>query len=338
MADNSTISIIIPVYKAESTIGRCVDSILAQTYADWRLILVDDGSPDRSGELCDEYAAADPRIKTLHIPNGGAGNARNKGLDVCNTKWVTFVDADDSLEPGYLANFHLANHFRESDVVIMQGYRRVNANKEALGEEINLQNAEYSGSGAVDRAFSSDSVFEYGQVVGKLYDTTLIKHLGLKFTTEFQLSEDHLFYLTYLSAVDKIITYSGTLYNYIWEDGIIGLSRKKHPYNALLTRYFRLVAACDKLGTTQILSSHNIEKLSYFSVTGSVSLFLRSLYSQESQAAKRMPLLKRLLVDRERLRGQFKPNSVNGRVLRLILLYIPLVISDKLMAAVMKKL
>lgn len=334
---NNCITLIVPVYKAETTIGRCIESILAQTYTDWRLVLVDDGSPDRSGELCDGYAASDNRIKVLHTSNGGAGRARNHGLDVCDTRWVTFVDADDSLEPGYLDNFHLARHFGESNIIIMQGYRRVKSDMAFLNEAIDLQDAVYSGAGAVDKAFSSDSVFEYGQVVGKLYDMSLVRQLGLRFTTEFQLSEDHLFYLTYLTAVKNIVTYHGTLYNYIWEDGITGLSRRKHPYNTMLTRYFRLVDACDRLIECQYLSQRNKEKLAYFSVTCSVSLFLASLYSQKFQKKERLAAIQRLLADKRRLRVHFKPNSLNGKLLRFILLNMPLTISDRLMVVVMGK-
>ena len=77
------ISIICPVYKAESYLHKCVDSILAQTFTDWELILVDDGSPDTSGTICDDYAANDSRIRVIHKQNGGVSSARQAGLDVC---------------------------------------------------------------------------------------------------------------------------------------------------------------------------------------------------------------------------------------------------------------
>ena len=75
------ISIIVPVYKAEKYLNRCVDSILAQTFTDWELLLIDDGSPDRSGEICDEYAKKDSRIRVIHKENGGVSSARQRGLD-----------------------------------------------------------------------------------------------------------------------------------------------------------------------------------------------------------------------------------------------------------------
>ena len=78
------VSIIVPVYKAEKYLNRCVDSILAQTFTDFELLLIDDGSPDRSGEICDEYAKKDSRIRVFHKKNGGVSSARNLGLD---TSW-----------------------------------------------------------------------------------------------------------------------------------------------------------------------------------------------------------------------------------------------------------
>lgn len=96
------LSIIVPVYKVEQYIHRCVDSILAQTFTDYELILVDDGSPDRCGEICDEYARKDPRVKVIHKKNGGLSDARNAGLDNATGEWLSFVDSDDWIEPDML--------------------------------------------------------------------------------------------------------------------------------------------------------------------------------------------------------------------------------------------
>lgn len=91
------ISVIVPVYKAEKYLHRCVDSILAQTFTNFEIILVDDGSPDKSGEICDEYAAKDSRVRVFHKENGGVSSARNLGLENTSGEWVLFVDADDWL-------------------------------------------------------------------------------------------------------------------------------------------------------------------------------------------------------------------------------------------------
>lgn len=92
------ISIIIPVYNVEKYIGRCLDSILNQTFQDFEIISIDDGSTDRSGEICDEYAAKDSRVKVFHKINGGVSSARNVGLDNAHGELIMFVDADDWLD------------------------------------------------------------------------------------------------------------------------------------------------------------------------------------------------------------------------------------------------
>lgn len=93
------VSVIVPVYKVEPYLCKCVDSILAQTYQNLEIILVDDGSPDACGAICDEYAKQDSRITVIHKPNGGLSDARNAGLDVMTGKYVAFVDSDDWIMP-----------------------------------------------------------------------------------------------------------------------------------------------------------------------------------------------------------------------------------------------
>lgn len=96
------VSVIVPVYKSERFIRKCVDSILAQTYEDFELILVDDGSPDRCGEICENYARHDERVRVIHKPNGGVSSARNADIKQANGEWLAFVDSDDWIIPDYL--------------------------------------------------------------------------------------------------------------------------------------------------------------------------------------------------------------------------------------------
>ena len=108
----SVVSIIVPVYNASKYLHEAIDSVFAQTYEDWQLILVDDGSTDSSAKICDHYAATDSRIVVVHIQNGGQSYARNRGLDLVRSEWVTFLDADDRLHPVFLSL--LLNVARES--------------------------------------------------------------------------------------------------------------------------------------------------------------------------------------------------------------------------------
>lgn len=116
------VSIIVPVYKAEKYIRRCIDSILAQTFKDWELLLVDDGSPDRSGEICDEYAKLDARIRVFHKENGGVSSARQKGQDEAKGEYTIHADPDDWLEPMMLEELYRKAREDDADMVICDYY------------------------------------------------------------------------------------------------------------------------------------------------------------------------------------------------------------------------
>lgn len=98
------ISVIIPVYNASKVLERCIDSILSQSFSDFELILVNDGSTDTSGIICDTYAKKDARVRVEHQPNGGVSMARNKGIALATGEWLAFIDADDSVTEAYLSN------------------------------------------------------------------------------------------------------------------------------------------------------------------------------------------------------------------------------------------
>lgn len=104
--DIPEVSIIVPVYKVEAYLNRCIDSILAQTFTDYEIILVDDGSPDRCPELCDQWAQKDVRIRVVHKNNGGLSSARNAGMEIARGNCIAFVDSDDWIEPAMLDYLH----------------------------------------------------------------------------------------------------------------------------------------------------------------------------------------------------------------------------------------
>lgn len=112
------ISVIVPVYNVEKYLNECIDSILAQTYTDFELILVDDGSPDNCGAICDEYAEKDSRIRVIHQENGGLSVARNTGLDAANGEYITFVDSDDVIYKTYLERLLQTLLLENADVAV----------------------------------------------------------------------------------------------------------------------------------------------------------------------------------------------------------------------------
>ena len=112
--NNPAISIIIPVYNAENYLRRCIDSVLSQSFTDFELILVDDGSKDKSPQICDEYASQDTRVRVIHKANGGVSAARNDGLDIAKGEYITFIDSDDWVERDYLSTL---SNYRDYDIV-----------------------------------------------------------------------------------------------------------------------------------------------------------------------------------------------------------------------------
>ncbi len=123
------ISVIVPVYNVEEYIHRCIDSILAQTFKEFELILVDDGSPDQSGKICDEYALIDSRIKVIHKKNGGLSDARNAGLEVAQGEYIGFVDSDDFIESDMYEKLLEACKENSSQIAMCGRYN-------VLGEEL----------------------------------------------------------------------------------------------------------------------------------------------------------------------------------------------------------
>ena len=117
------VSIIVPVYKVEKYLDRCIQSILNQIEKDWELLLIDDGSPDNSGIICERYASVDSRIIVYHKTNGGVSSARNLGLDYAKGEWICFIDSDDYISEDFL----MVDNDEQADV-IQKSYAIVNAN------------------------------------------------------------------------------------------------------------------------------------------------------------------------------------------------------------------
>ena len=125
------LSVIIPVYKAEKYLNRCMESILMQKVDDMEIILVNDGSPDRSGELCDEWALKDGRIRVIHKENGGAGSARNMALDKAQGNYVTFIDSDDAIaENTFLPIINYLAEHQDIDILEYPAHLYIGSPKE----------------------------------------------------------------------------------------------------------------------------------------------------------------------------------------------------------------
>ena len=206
------VSIIVPVYKAEQWLHRCIDSILDQTMPDFELLLINDGSPDKSGEICDEYATKDSRVRVFHKENGGVSSARNLGLDNAQGEWISFIDADDWVEKEYLEGL---TERLDADFII-GGMRNTRGDVYALESQSYL-NYEI---GKFIELYNGECFVRASW--GKLMKRIIIEDHNLRFDEKIRWGEDTVFNKFCFLNSENIRLVEYTWYNYyIAESNII---------------------------------------------------------------------------------------------------------------------
>lgn len=193
------ISVIVPVYNVEKYLRRCVDSILAQTFSDFELLLVDDGSPDNSGAICDHYVKHDSRIRVIHKSNAGVSSARNIGLDLARGEWIIFVDSDDMIEKAYLQS--AINSSKPNDEIIFLPFIEcaISAQGEIGKCRLNISYANTESEATLSTALTSTYI---KTVWAKLYSKAAIKNI--RFDESLRFGEDTLFVLKVLKNVSNL--------------------------------------------------------------------------------------------------------------------------------------
>lgn len=185
------ISIITPVYNAEKTLKRCVDSILKQSYADWELLLVNDGSTDESAAICRDYESADNRIRVFDKANSGASSARNMGLENARGEWIAFCDADDWVDENWLELF--AAHLHDDGVqMVVQGFKPVGKKWHGPGTGVNFRGSVKEG------ILRLAEMYVLGYLWAKIIRRDIVDAYGLRFDTRLIFREDEDFLLLYM--------------------------------------------------------------------------------------------------------------------------------------------
>lgn len=246
------ISIIIPVYNSSNTLNRCVDSILNQTFCDWELLLIDDGSTDGSGEICDKYSAKDTKIKVFHKKNGGVSSARNVGIDYAKGKWITFVDSDDYINPKAL--YHMVSCAGSSDLVL-SSIRIHNNNNEYVSKVDNSYTRNKNEIGVL--LTSLNNYVGLTAPWGKLLNLSIIKKYQIKFNEKFFSGEDTLFLYKYIYHVECISCVQYISYNNVTTNG---LSRKMLSLDEIDGILVEIIVALENLHKK---FNYNIEKKYY---------------------------------------------------------------------------
>ena len=209
---NPKISVIVPVYKAEKCLHRCVDSILAQTFTDFEVLLIDDGSPDRSGEICDEYAKKDSRVRVFHKENGGVSSARNYGIKQSYGEWLTFVDSDDYIENNFLDFTSI-----ESADLLVQNYKVLFENR-SKNIEFPKQIVQEQG---MSHFINSNIVKQIFRVPwAKFFKRNIISKNKISFAEGIRYGEDTLFVQDYLFCANSVSFISKSNYIYIEDKNV----------------------------------------------------------------------------------------------------------------------
>lgn len=207
------ISVIVPIYNVEKQLKRCINSIINQTYKNIQILLIDDGSKDSSGKICDNFSKYDTRIIVLHQDNTGVSAARNKGIELAEGRYICFIDSDDYIEKNYIEELHQLMKDEKIDLGICDlNYKYTNKEDcwSTVGKKtINLKNVS-------EEIFLelNEKYLLYGPY-NKIFKSSIIKKQKIRFIKEMSYGEDLIFNLSYLQYVKIIKTTNQTRYNYI---------------------------------------------------------------------------------------------------------------------------
>ena len=214
------LSIIVPIYNSKEHINKCVNSILAQDFQNWELILVDDGSCDGSFQLCDTFASTDNRIRSIHKVNGGVSSARNLGIKVATGNYIMFCDSDDFVERTWCST-HLSAIQNNPYAFIVSGINRIDS------EIVSTNFKDINSAGQL----SYFDIFKLGlspYTVNKIYNANIIREFNIQFDESFDLGEDVIFNVDYYKHCSDVILIQQSLYNYV---NIENSATNKYQYN-----------------------------------------------------------------------------------------------------------
>lgn len=305
MENNCKISIIIPVYNVEQYLRDCVDSVLGQTLGNFELILVDDGSSDKSSVICDEYAAKDNRITVIHQQNAGVSSARNVALSLAKGEWITFIDSDDWVDATFLENFQLEKN--EDVDMICQGLKYIDNKTMSEKKRTQFRDTVIVAPDE-EQHIVSNNVLEFGVTVCKFFKQSIIKKYSISFNPEISYHEDHLFTFDYISHTRKIALTSECGYNYRCGHNPQSLSKRRHSWQSQEKASKQLMSRLKEISTIYDLESKYMVKMSSFCLGPRINS-ATGMYNDESVTKKRKAMLS-ILESLDDIRALYRAGSV----------------------------
>lgn len=232
------VSVIIPVYNVEKYLARCLDSVLCQTFRNFEVLLVDDGSTDTSGNICDRYGEIDSRVRVFHKVNGGLSDARNYALGYIKGDYVAFIDSDDYVNEKYL-EILVSNAINYKADVSICNYRRVGEVDANIHEDIdNSSISMYSREESLKQVLSGEYIMQFCIACGKVYDKRIFYDIRYPKGRKFEdVAVAHLCY----NLVDNVVYTDSQLYYYFQREGSIKHSGKYKDTDVIKSAYDRLL-------------------------------------------------------------------------------------------------
>ncbi|MBQ9047753.1 MAG: glycosyltransferase [Solobacterium sp.] len=244
--ENEKVSIIVPVYNVEKYLAQCIDSVLGQTYVNWELLLIDDGSSDGSPELCDGYAEKDSRVRVIHQANQGASTARNRGLDEATGTYVMFVDSDDYIASGMVSRMVNVIHDTKTDLVLC-GYERFTDTYQDKRSYSETPVTILKNKAEIARLYTKPNTNMFGiSIWAKLYRNDVLQDKHVRFDPHISYEEDCQFNIDYFELINNAAVIKEVFYHYRQMDVSLSKGFKRNTFEFLIAGYNRRIGFVKK--------------------------------------------------------------------------------------------
>ena len=225
---NPKVSVIVPVYNVEWNLDKCIQSLVKQTYSNLEIILINDGSKDKSLDVCLKYKEQDERIIVIDKPNTGVSDTRNIGIQNASGDYITFVDSDDWVDETYVEDFNIRG-FQNDKSIVVQGIIYDYPRRNLHNIMFQYPNVKLIIPDSLTE-IKQYEIFNNGCPVAKLFSSKIIKDNNIRFNTKLSLNEDHLFVLDYYRHIDEILLIDRINYHYFFDYQLPSLTKIKHTY------------------------------------------------------------------------------------------------------------
>lgn len=301
------ISIIVPVYNVEVYLHRCINSILSQTFPDFEVLLINDGSTDRSGMICDEFAKKDSRIRVFHKENGGVSSARNFGLENVKGEWISFVDADDWIESNYCDT--LISVKEKTDLIFFTAIHHYTNGMQRISipYECRCDNPNDIENTILDLKTNILSYEFFGFTWNKFFRKQIIDKYNIRFIQELSVKEDEIFTTNYCRYINSLLIIPRTIYNYRVLN--TGLTAKRNDPDELI-----LLAECIK----KEIAIFNLTKLINYEYNRVIDFYFSAIDNMPciSNKFKHFNKLHKYYIQKE-----FKAQQIRNRTHKLYITY-----------------